>query len=1447
MSASARLWFTVLLFSAAPGLLAGEDSQKLVQTLESRIPQIMKDQHVPGLSMVLIRDNRIVWTKAFGVRVADETEKVDEQTIFEAASMSKPVFSYAVLKLAEEGSFDLDRPLDAYLAEPYLPDEAAADKINGRMVMLHRTGLPNWREGGWRSGTPLHLQHEPGSQFTYSGEGFLYLQTAIERITQQPVEKWMKARLLTPLGMDRSSYRWQECFETNCAGGHDRNGNVKNGRRFYERGNTAYSLYTTPTDYARFLIEIVKRDRSAAHSLQSETIDKMTTLQVEPEEDNPRSCRSLGWTVDSPDNGGHVCHTGTNGAGFHCVARFNVGRRSGCVIMTNNVGAREACETILDVIDEVAPTCVSTGKNEPEAEAGKSSSWSPRTRTARYEYRLINPSSEPITQIDVYVPLPVDSPRQEIHYLQLPEEPSHRIITDRHGQRLAHYVLEHLEPGQWIDLGYVVGITLQNMQWNTPDERAEEPVVLTPEQRELYLRPESNYSMDAALMRETAASLADGATTDFEKLERIHDHVIGAIRYVRDDQWDPAATVLARGTGSCSEYNYVLSGLCRLAGLPTRCAGGTTNGFRDLPTTDTVFHRWTEVFPSGYGWFPVDCSRDANPIRGKRSHFGRVYTDAMVWCHQAGGRDDTLGWDYRAHARVAEENSGIRGNHRVRWFRFYQEDKVDAARAWFREGKDTAPEPDLLECALLDWHRATDEGRLRIIDSLAKAGRTEALRRSALLPLTNQVREDRFRQLCRSPELADAFLKESHDLWALRNWLKSRESKLSAVGDGQFELTERRAGNETSTTVSSASEIWTRLANEAADRLAKTATESENRPIAIMPAVDQTTVGLGKRRDSILSTLKERISEQTQFQLLDDARFDLWMQDEGPGSGEYWLLANGSHEPPEQMSPDVVVVPVCAVSREKDSVLYRLDLKVLELGTCKYDTISNRVRRVAKSEPPDCGLLVAGGDTVLARWEHDLVGRRGYDWPLAGVADVLTSADVALCNLECCVSLQGTPAEKGERCPFYYRARPEMLRCLTRAGIDVVTAANNHGGDYGPVSVADTARWCEAAGLACAGVGMDRNSAEEPRIVQVGPVRIAVAGMDATMLHFAAGDELPGTSFAPEDESLKAFTEKVRRLGQWAEGRCDLLVLTIHWGPNWDKVPTPARKAMARIAFEHGVDLILGHSAHRFQGVEIVDGKPVLYDMGNLLFDCEMRDEGRRSALFRLRISPKGVHKIEIIPIEALLGHTVLAETAEARAILAEMGDLCSELGTELSIDEDLEGRPMGVIDIPNPKATRRERPASTPAPSLAPVDEMEIPDSFDETLLVDKLPDDAQILTPPATLAPGVELLGYSLPDTAIEGRILEITTWWRVTGPVDRNIMPAFHLRPKGETLRRGTPWYTRHDAGDWTVPLHRLKPGIVVKDRYPCRLADLPPGPLMVYSLVIDTSRPDEDRIL
>ena len=501
---------------------------------------------------------------------------------------------------------------------------------------------------------------------------------------------------------------------------------------------------------------------------------------------------------------------------------------------------------------------------------------------------------------------------------------------------------------------------------------------------------------------------------------------------------------------------------------------------------------------------------------------------------------------------------------------------------------------------------------------------------------------------------------------------------------------------------------------------------------------------------------------------------------------------------------------------------------------------------LAPLEPPrpDWDSLAAGGDTVLARREHDYVARRGVDWPLREVAPLLAGADGALCNLECCVALGGFPAVKGEANPCYFRARPEMLRVITRAGIDMVTAANNHGADYGPLSAAETLRWTREAGLVCAGLGLDLAQAGKPVLVRVGRTRVALAAMDTTMPSFIAGRNRPGVNHVPEGD-LEIFEDRVRRLGEWARGRCDLLILTIHWGRNWDRETSAVHRKMARIAFHSGVDLILGHSAHRLQGVEIVDGKMVVYDMGNLLLDGIYKEPGKMGGVFLFRISPKGVHRLEIHPTQVLAAHTVRPKPAEAWRTLREMADLCRALGTELELRRSPRWGPVGVIRAPIPRATPRPPVGKGVVFRRFPATR-EFSPTRNEAALVEGLPGGAVELDPPWKAAPGVELLGYRLPSRADEGTILYVHTWWRVTKRVKAPWLVSLEILDlEGRIFR--TAWYNRHDPADWTLPLRQMKPGEIVEDFYPARLGRaVPPGTYQIRALVLDPRKGPGGRL-
>lgn len=170
------------------------------QALDTLLPLLMSKHQVPGAAVVGIENRRIVCEKYLGVRKAGQSDLVDENTVFEAASMTKPLAAYVALKLVEQGRLDLDRPLASYLPEPYLKHE----KITARMVLSHTSGFPNWRP----KGKPLRVLHEPGTAYRYSGEGFQFLQRVMEQITGEDYESLMQRMLLRPLGMKNSSHVW---------------------------------------------------------------------------------------------------------------------------------------------------------------------------------------------------------------------------------------------------------------------------------------------------------------------------------------------------------------------------------------------------------------------------------------------------------------------------------------------------------------------------------------------------------------------------------------------------------------------------------------------------------------------------------------------------------------------------------------------------------------------------------------------------------------------------------------------------------------------------------------------------------------------------------------------------------------------------------------------------------------------------------------------------------------------------------------------------------------------------------------------------------------------------------------------------------------------------------------------------------------------------------------
>lgn len=316
-------------------------------TVERLVPVLMKEHHVPAVSIALVRDRKVAFSKAWGVADARTGAPATTETLFEAASMTKPAFAYVAVKLAAEGKLDLDRPLAEIVELPSVPGQPELSKITPRMVLSHTSGLPNWRPGGEERDGPLPVLFEPGSRFGYSGEAFFLLQRAAEKVTGAPLEEHAKGALFAPLGMERASFAWSPGLDAALATGHDESGAPKERAR-YRHANAAYTLVTTAPDYARFLTAILDPEAFGPGALSRAGVDAMLKRAVRADARDPIErpgrarggavSRGLGWGINETPGGDVVYHSGANQTGFRCYSQLSPSRGTGIVVLTNGLG-----------------------------------------------------------------------------------------------------------------------------------------------------------------------------------------------------------------------------------------------------------------------------------------------------------------------------------------------------------------------------------------------------------------------------------------------------------------------------------------------------------------------------------------------------------------------------------------------------------------------------------------------------------------------------------------------------------------------------------------------------------------------------------------------------------------------------------------------------------------------------------------------------------------------------------------------------------------------------------------------------------------------------------------------------------------------------------------------------------------------------------------------------
>ena len=295
---------------------------------ENQVDEIInayrKHYNIPGVSLALIKEGKVAYHKTYGVKNVITQEAVDDKTLFEAASITKPVFAFAVLKLADQGVIDLDKPLHEYLPFEQLEKYPEYKKMTARHVLIHRTGLPNWG---------IEMINIPGEKYGYSGEGFEYLKRVVVAITKKPIEQILDEELIAPNELYHMEFSDSESLRKVVSDGHI--GNNPSNWDIPQEAGMAFSMHTEAKAFAKYALAILERK-----GLKPSTYKEFLTIHTESKNeywnvsDKPEGA-GLGIFIRKTDYGDTFYHGGNNGD-FKCQFEVYDKLKMGYIIYTNS-------------------------------------------------------------------------------------------------------------------------------------------------------------------------------------------------------------------------------------------------------------------------------------------------------------------------------------------------------------------------------------------------------------------------------------------------------------------------------------------------------------------------------------------------------------------------------------------------------------------------------------------------------------------------------------------------------------------------------------------------------------------------------------------------------------------------------------------------------------------------------------------------------------------------------------------------------------------------------------------------------------------------------------------------------------------------------------------------------------------------------------------------------
>jgi len=275
-------------------------------------------------------------------------------------------------------------------------------------------------------------------------------------------------------------------------------------------------------------------------------------------------------------------------------------------------------------------------------------------------------------------------------------------------------------------------------------------------------------------------------------------------------------------------------------------------------------------------------------------------------------------------------------------------------------------------------------------------------------------------------------------------------------------------------------------------------------------------------------------------------------------------------------------------------------------------------------EPPPIIDLVAVGDIMLDRHVREMIEENTVLYPFEGegIRPLLSQADIAFANLECPISDRGTRQDKG----YEFRAAPEVVEGLVSVGLDVLSLANNHTGDYADLALTDTMHYLDQAGIVFVGAGHNITEAHQAKIVEANGLRMAfLAYNEIGPNYFAATEDSPGSAFM-EPERMVADVQAARQ-------KADLVLVSCHWGIEYTPYPNASQQKVAQMLADAGATLIIGQHPHVAQGLRYHQNTFTTYSLGNFIFDQGFSEETSQGLALHCLLDASGIKTAEFFPV----------------------------------------------------------------------------------------------------------------------------------------------------------------------------------------------------------------------